>query len=261
MKHHLLQSKTLTATLIFGLLLASPATAHAMHVMEGFIPLGWCLLWGALSIPFIALGVRKIILLTNGNLRITMLLALSGAFAFALSALKIPSITGSCSHPTGMGLGAVMFGPFATSVLGFIVLLFQALLLAHGGLSTLGANAFSMAIVGPIVSYLTFVLLAKKIRCSAKIAVFFAATLGSLCTYVVTSAQLAAAFPAADGGFWVSFGRFAGIFALTQVPISVIEGLISTLVFAAIMEKNGEELTALNVLPEDIVFEGEETAA
>jgi cobalt/nickel transport system permease protein len=30
------------------------------------------------------------------------------------------------------------------SVLGGLVLLFQALLLAHGGLTTLGANAFSM---------------------------------------------------------------------------------------------------------------------
>ena len=66
-----------------------------------------------------------------------------------LSALKIPSVTGSCSHPTGTGLGAVLFGPGVMTVLGTIVLLFQALLLAHGGLTTLGANVFSMAIVGP----------------------------------------------------------------------------------------------------------------
>ena len=64
-----------------------------------------------------------------------MLLALCGAFAFVLSALKIPSATGSCSHPTGVGLGAILFGPAATAVLGLIVLLFQALLLAHGGLA------------------------------------------------------------------------------------------------------------------------------
>ena len=75
-----------------------------------------------------------------------------GAFAFVLSALKIPSITGSCSHPTGVGLGAILFGPMTMAVLGLIVLLFQALLLAHGGLTTLGANTFSMAIAGPIVS-------------------------------------------------------------------------------------------------------------
>ncbi len=61
---------------------------------------------------------------------------------FVLSALKIPSVTGSCSHPTGVGLGAIMFGPSVMFVLGTIVLIFQALLLAHGGITTLGANAF-----------------------------------------------------------------------------------------------------------------------
>ncbi len=56
---------------------------------------------------------------------------------FVLSALKLPSVTGSCSHPTGVGLAAILFGPTAASVLGLIVLLFQALLLAHGGLTTI----------------------------------------------------------------------------------------------------------------------------
>ena len=56
---------------------------------------------------------------------------------FVLSALKIPSVTGSCSHPTGVGLAVILFGPGVVAVLGAIVLLFRALLLAHGGLTTL----------------------------------------------------------------------------------------------------------------------------
>ena len=76
------------------------------------------------------------------------------AYVFVLSALKIPSVTGSCSHPTGTGLSASLFGPSVTAVLGTIVLLFQALLLAHGGLTTLGANVFSMAIAGPFICLL-----------------------------------------------------------------------------------------------------------
>ena len=78
------------------------------------------------------------------------LIAMSGAFIFVISSLKIPSVTGSCSHMTGTGLGAIMFGPASVSVLGIIVLIFQAVLLAHGGLTTLGANTFSMAIAGPL---------------------------------------------------------------------------------------------------------------
>ncbi|MCB6480775.1 energy-coupling factor ABC transporter permease, partial [Streptococcus parasanguinis] len=79
-----------------------------------------------------------------------------GAFIFILSSLKIPSVTGSSSHPTGVGLGTAMFGPSVISVLGTICLLFQALLLAHGGLTTLGANAFSMAVVGPFVGFAVY---------------------------------------------------------------------------------------------------------
>ena len=54
---------------------------------------------------------------------------------------------------TGTGLGAILFGPSTVSILGIIVLVFQAVLLAHGGLTTLGANTFSMAIAGPLFSF------------------------------------------------------------------------------------------------------------
>lgn len=99
--------------------------------------------------PFLVIGARRIARISREQPRAKLLLVSAGAFALVLSALKIPSVTGSCSHPTGTGLGAVLFGPSAMAVLGAIVLLFQALLLAHGGLTTLGANIFSMAIVGP----------------------------------------------------------------------------------------------------------------
>ncbi|MDR3291311.1 MAG: energy-coupling factor ABC transporter permease [Methanobrevibacter sp.] len=55
-----------------------------------------------------------------------------------LYSLKIPTVTGSCSHPTGNGLGGVLVGPSITAVLTSIVLIFQALLLVHGVLTTLG---------------------------------------------------------------------------------------------------------------------------
>ncbi len=102
-----------------------------------------------------------------------ILLALAGAFVFILSSLKIPSVTGSCSHPTGTGLGAILFGPSIMSLLGIIVLLFQALLLAHGGLTTLGANTFSMAIAGPFVSFGIYKL-CQKLNAPKGLAVFLA---------------------------------------------------------------------------------------
>lgn len=111
---------------------------------------------------------------------------MAGAFIFVISSLKIPSVTGSCSHMTGTGLGAILFGPTAVSILGIIVLLFQAILLAHGGLTTLGANTFSMAIAGPLLSFAIYKL-CGKFKVNRKVSVFLAAFLGDLFTYCATS--------------------------------------------------------------------------
>lgn len=229
------------------LLLLVPNKTAAMHIMEGFLPIEWAIFWWAITLPFLILGFRSIHKSVKENPETKMMLGLSGAFAFVLSALKIPSVTGSCSHPTGVGLGTVLFGPFAMSVVGSIVLLFQSLLLAHGGLTTLGANAFSMAVVGPIIAYLVYKG-ATKAGCSFSVAVFLAAALGDLGTYVMTSVQLALAFPSEVGGFAASFTKFAGIFALTQIPLAISEGLLTVIVMNFLKKYNLSELKALRVL-------------
>jgi cobalt/nickel transport system permease protein len=235
---------------LFVLLLVIPKKAAAMHIMEGFLPIGWAIFWWAVTIPFLIVGFRSIRKSIKENPETKMMLGLSGAFAFVLSALKIPSVTGSSSHPTGVGLGTVLFGPFAMSIVGSIVLLFQALLLAHGGLTTLGANAFSMAVVGPIIAYFVYKG-ATKAGWSFSVAVFLAAALGDLGTYVMTSVQLALAFPSEVGGFSASFTKFAGIFALTQIPLAISEGLLTVIVMNFLKKYNVRELKALRVLTKE----------
>lgn len=218
-----------------------------MHIMEGFLPPAHALGWAAVSIPFLALGLRSMARGLQAHPEQRMLLGVASAFAFLLSALKLPSVTGSCSHPTGVGLGALLFGPAAMVPVGFVVLLFQALLLAHGGLTTLGANVFSMAIVGPFVSYGVFRAV-TALGLSRSAAVFLAACFGDLATYLTTSAQLAWAFPDPVGGVGASFAKFAGIFALTQLPIAISEGLLTVLVVNAMLRFNAQELRALPVM-------------
>lgn len=220
--------------------------AHAMHIMEGFLPVGWAIFWWVLTIPFLLLGMRSLRKVVKEKPETKMMLGLAGAFAFVLSALKIPSVSGSSSHPTGVGLGTILFGPFVMTVLGTIVLLFQALLLAHGGITTLGANAFSMAVVGPLIVYGIFKA-GLKMNLSFSLIVFFAAFLGDLGTYVVTSVQLALAFPSEVGGVFASFNKFVGIFAFTQVPLAISEGLLTVLVMNVIRKYNANELQQLNV--------------
>ncbi|WP_426166893.1 energy-coupling factor ABC transporter permease [Pseudoduganella sp. R-34] len=218
-----------------------------MHIMEGFLPPAHALGWAAVSAPFLAWGLRSMARGLQAHPERRMLLGVASAFAFLLSALKLPSVTGSCSHPTGVGLGALLFGPAAMVPVGFVVLLFQALLLAHGGLTTLGANVFSMAIVGPFVSYGVFRSTAA-LGLSRAVAVFAAACIGDLATYLTTSAQLAWAFPDQIGGISASFAKFAGIFALTQLPIAISEGLLTVLVVNAMARFNAHELRLLPVM-------------
>lgn len=232
-----------TVCLVFSI---APA-AGAMHIMEGYLPASLCVGWGIVSLPFLALGIiniRKRIAKQHESL---MLLALCGAFVFVISSLKIPSVTGSCSHMTGTGLGAILFGPTITSVLGVIVLIFQAILLAHGGVTTLGANAFSMAIAGPLLSFAVYHLL-KKVNVNRKHSVFFAAFLGDIFTYCVTSVQLAVAYPAENGGVFGSMLKFLSVFAPTQLPLAIVEGILTVVIVIGLETYASKELKGLGFL-------------
>ncbi|MGN1319387.1 MAG: energy-coupling factor ABC transporter permease, partial [Lachnospirales bacterium] len=156
---------------VFALTFGVTQGVFAMHIYEGFLPVTHCVVWGILCVPFLVMGFISIKGIISKHRKAIILLAMVGAYAFVLSSLKIPSVTGSSSHPTGTGLGAVLFGPSIMSVLGIIVLLFQAILLAHGGLTTLGANTFSMAIAGPFLSYFVFVI-CKKLKVNKLVSVF-----------------------------------------------------------------------------------------
>ena len=218
---------------VFALSLAAAPEANAMHIMEGYLPGGFCIAWGVLCLPFVLAGFFSIRRTVQENRKALILLAMSGAFIFVISSLKIPSVTGSCSHMTGTGLGAILFGPSCVSILGVIVLLFQAILLAHGGLTTLGANTVSMAIAGPFLAWGLYALL-SRLRVNRRVSIFLAAALGDLFTYCVTSLQLALAYPSQQGGVAASALKFLGVFAPTQVPLAVIEGILTVVIVIAL---------------------------
>jgi cobalt/nickel transport system permease protein len=231
------------------LVVGSPTPAYAMHIAEGYLPVQWAIFWWVVALPFFALGLRALNRITKEQPELKLLLALAGAFTFVLSALKIPSVNGSSSHPTGTGLGTILFGPLVMSVIGGLVLLFQAVLLAHGGLTTLGANAFSMAIVGPMVAYVVYHAIARTGH--QKVAVFMASMLEDLCTYLVTAVQLALAFPAVQGGFMAAFIKFVGVFAVTQIPLAISEGLLTLLVWNWLQDYGQQELKILGLFKKE----------
>ncbi len=207
-----------------------------MHIMEGFLDPIWCVVWFILAIPFVVLGAKKIIELMRDHPEHKMTIALSGAFIFLLSSLKLPSVTGSSSHPTGTGFSAVLYGVCVTSFLATIVLIFQALLLAHGGLTTLGANIFSMGVVGPFIGALIWMLL-RKAKASIPVSMFFAALFADLITYVVTSLQMTLN----HGQSIDAFVSFMTNYAATQLPLALMEGILFFM-FATYLVRNRPEI-------------------
>ena len=192
-----------------AVVLAVPA--GAMHIMEGYLPAGHCIAWGVVCLPFVILGLGRIRKVVSAHRKTLLLLAMAGAYTFLLSALKIPSVSGSSSHPTGTGLGA---------------------------------NTFSMAIAGPFVSWGVWAL-CRKANVNKRVSVFLAAALGDLLTYVVTSVQLALAHPAPTGGFAAAAVQFLGVFAVTQVPLAIVEGLLTVAVIVGLESLAQPELREL----------------
>lgn len=242
------EKKLLLLLTVLSLSFGIVPAVNAMHIMEGALPAGYCVAWGGLCIPFLAAGFLSVKKRLNENRKALVLLAMSGAFVFVISSLKIPSVTGSCSHMTGTGLGAILFGPAAVSILGIIVLLFQAVLLAHGGLTTLGANTFSMAVAGPFVAFGVYAV-CRKMKVNKMVSIFLAAFLGDLFTYCVTAGQLAIAHHA-DSGIGTALGKFLVIFAPTQLPLAVIEGILTVIIMIALENYAKPELRAIGFIKE-----------
>ena len=135
-----------TLAVVAAIIVLWPRPAHAMHIADGILPIGWAGLWFAVAVPFVLWGLHTINRRRAADPRAVTMIALVGAGVFLVSCMPVPiPLVGTCSHPCGTGLGALLIGPGPTVVVASIALFLQALFLNHGGFSTLGANIVSMA--------------------------------------------------------------------------------------------------------------------
>ena len=215
-----------------------------MHIAEGILPANWAAIWYAIAVIFLVIGIIVIRRKTRKVRGLMPLLGVAGAVIFLVSVFPIPvPITGSCSHPCGTPLGAILVGPFISTVLGALALLIQALFLAHGGFSTWGANIVSMALVGSFVGFGAFVLF-RKFRAPIFVAAFAAGLFGDWATYATTSFELASALHG-TGSLWGMFGAIVLAFAPTQLPLGILEGLFTGGVVALVYQRRPELLSRL----------------
>lgn len=215
---------SLAATLL--IFAALPADAHAMHIADGILPLKWAGLWYLASAPFVAAGLFKLKKENRQGRNNKPLLGMVGAAVFVISCMPIPVPTaGTCSHPAGTAMAAILLGPLYSILAAAVALILQALFLSHGGLTTWGANVFTMGIVGSLAGFAVFAGL-RKVGAPVMAAAFFAGVLGDWATYAATSAILALGLHG-PGEFFKLFYTIALAFVPTQLPLGLLEGFMT----------------------------------
>lgn len=232
---------TLAATLSFS------SSAHAMHISEGILPFNWAALWFVLALPFVAIGIRRLNALARDDLSFKPLVGLMAAVVFIISCMPVPVPTaGTCSHPCGTGIAAILVGPYVSVLITAVALLIQALFLAHGGLSTWGADIVSMGVVGSFTGWLTFKGL-RSLGAGLGVAGFMAGLLADWGTYLTTSVELASGIRG-DAPFLPLFWKILIAFIPTQLPLGILEGAMTAGMVVLLYRKRPDLLVKMKVL-------------
>lgn len=230
------------------LFLLTAAPAHAMHISEGILPLPWAALWYVVAVPFVAIGLRQLNSLSREDLAMKPLVGLLAAVVFIISCMPIPVPTaGTCSHPCGTGIAAILVGPLVSVVISTVALLIQALVMAHGGLSTLGADIVSMGVVGSFAGWFAFRCL-RLAGAGLGPAAFVAGMSTDWATYLTTSVELAGGIRGVEP-FWPLAGKIMLAFVPTQLPLGLLEGAMTAGMVTLLARKRPDLLIKMKLLP------------
>jgi len=235
-----------------GIGVGFPAPLWAMHISEGILPFHWAAFWFGVAIPFVAYGIWRLKTISKNDITFKPLVGLMAAAIFIISCMPVPvPMAGTCSHPCGTGISGIILGPAISVLVAAVALLIQALFLAHGGVSTWGANIVSMGVMGSFAGYITFKAL-RSARVNLAIAGFMAGLFADWATYVTTSVELTSGIRG-DLPFMSLFWKILIAFIPTQLPLGVLEGAMTAGVVVLLQKKRPDLLVRMKVLkPEEV---------
>lgn len=221
--------------------------AYAMHISEGILPFKWALLWFLIAVPFLIKAILDIKKRSAKTPSFKPLMGLMGAVVFIISCMPVPVPTaGTCSHPCGTAISAIFLGPVMSIFVTCVALLLQALFLAHGGLTTMGADIVSMGVVGSFAGYLTFKAL-RKFNAPLFLSGFAAGLLADWLTYMTTSFELASALHGAKPLFML-FMSVLVAFIPTQLPLGILEGFLTGGMIVFVNRRRPDILISMGVI-------------
>jgi len=122
-----------------------------MHIPDGYLSPTTCAALYAAAAPFWYVSLKRV--KRSLHTRLIPMLSLMAAFSFVLMMFNLPLPGGTTGHAVGIGLAAIALGPWAAMLAISVALLIQAVFFGDGGVLALGANCFNMAVVGSLVAY------------------------------------------------------------------------------------------------------------
>ena len=175
---------------------------------------------------------------------------MGGALIFFISLIPIPAFTGTCSHPCGTPLVAILLGPWIGIALTGVSLLLQAAFFAHGGFGTWGANVVALGFFGCIFGWGVF-RIARKLGLPLWAAGFAGGLIGDVMVYVASGLILGTTLANAPTPQYSLMGYLAAIYAAylpTQLPIAIGEMLITGMALQYAYNQRPEVLVELKII-------------
>ena len=131
-----------------------------MHIPDGYLSPSTCAaLYGAAA-PFWYVALQRV--KKSLATRLVPLLSVMAALSFVIMMFNLPLPGGTTGHAVGVTIATIILGPWASILAISVALAIQAVFFGDGGITTLGANCFNMAIVGSLVAYAAYRLAAGR---------------------------------------------------------------------------------------------------
>jgi cobalt/nickel transport system permease protein len=131
-----------------------------VHIPDGYLSPATCAALYAGAAPFWYVALRRI--RSALHTRLVPLLSLFAAFSFVVMMFNIPLPGGSTGHAVGVALAAIVLGPSGSILAVSIALAIQAFFFGDGGITALGANSLNMGVVGSLVAFGVYRLIAGR---------------------------------------------------------------------------------------------------
>lgn len=202
-----------------------------MHIPDGYLSPSTCASLYAGAAPFWYVALRRV--KKQLHSRTIPLLAMFAAFSFVIMMFNLPLPGGTTGHAVGMGMAAIVLGPWISMLAISIALSIQALFFGDGGITTYGANCFNMAIAGSLVTYGVYRALSYGADITSRRRIFAAGLAG------YAAINVAAFLAAVEFGIQpLLFRNAAGapLYAPYPLSISIPAMMVGHLTFAGLAE-------------------------